>query len=570
MRLHFVSAPGGSAFMHELLGVVAHEVSALGPASPVDEVTVSEGPLPAGDADDVYVVVPHEYFVVLPARSAPGAEQLARTIGFCVEHTGTATFETTVRKARPLAACVDINDDSTMALNRLGIPTERFVLGYSERWDLWGGRDSVRPYDVVYLGTSDDRRSRLLALDSDVLDEMNVLLAMPPHEPMTRPRPDFYMGEDKLRLLAASKVLLNLHRGDSRSLEWVRVLEAMCNGCVVVSEHSPDIAPLCPGAHLLLGRPRTLAHLARSVLTDASRLENIRANSYEMLRTRLTMRPAALMLAQLATEVAAGYRHTGHRPVRPPRRAAWPRERAGELADEGCQAEAESDLAHAVPRPWAPTSPTGARGRRPDRDADSLDAVVVRSPGWPDVAATVASLLAQLDGPDVTVHVCYDGEDPSELADDRRLVVHGGPARTGPGAARNRALDESDAAEVLVLDSTDRLGRHALARLRQALRDQQSDAAYGMVVRPDGLLTSAMPFETDRLACHDYIATAALWRRATLVDLGGWSDDPDLDGAETWDLWRRLGASGGSAVLVPRPLVYQTFRQDPPIGEGTL
>ena len=78
MRLHFVSAPGGSAFMHELLGVVAHEVSALGPASPVDEVTVSEGPLPAGDADDVYVVVPHEYFVVLPARSAPGAEQLAR------------------------------------------------------------------------------------------------------------------------------------------------------------------------------------------------------------------------------------------------------------------------------------------------------------------------------------------------------------------------------------------------------------------------------------------------------------------------------------------------------------
>lgn len=45
------------------------------------------------------------------------------------------------------------------------------------------------------------------------------------------------------------------------------------------------------------------------------------------------------------------------------------------------------------------------------------------------------------------------------------------------------------------------------------------------------------------------------------MNLGGWSEDPNIDGAEPWDLWRRLAASGGSAFLVPRPLVRQAFSQ---------
>jgi hypothetical protein len=57
-------------------------------------------------------------------------------------------------------------------------------------------------------------------------------------------------------------------------------------------------------------------------------------------------------------------------------------------------------------------------------------------------------------------------------------------------------------------------------------------------------------------------ADSEVAERAMRFYLGGWSDDPAIDGAETWNLWRRLAVSGGTAVLVPRPLVRQAFSQD--------
>jgi hypothetical protein len=547
--------------MHELLAVVAHEVSSLGPSSPISEVTLSEGPLPTGD-DDVYVVVPHEYFVVMPPEELPSPGQLERTIGFCVEHPGNETFETTVRMARQLAACVDINDDSTVELNALGIAAERFVLGYSTSWDRWHGGESDRPHDVIYLGTTDDRRSRLLAFDVEPLHDADVLMAMPPHEPMVRPRPDFFMGEEKLELLGASKVMLNLHRGTSRSLEWARVLEAMCNGCVVVSEHSVDFAPLRPGEHLLFGSPRTLVHLARSLLADPARLASIRAELYGFLRTELDMRSSALALAQLAADVRAGSPPRRPSPGRPVAQAAWPSDRAGRVFCE--DAPERSGLVRSVqPPPPTPASKICAGESLGTRAPDAVDVLIVRLPGSPDVSVALGPVLRQI-GSDSMVHVCLDGVDSGALPDDRRLVLHGGPNQGGWGALANEALGASDASLLLVLFAGDQLVPRALDRLRHELRAHGTDAAYGMVVTPEGLLTSALPFEPRRLATSDYLAAPALWRRTSLVGMGGWSDDPSVHGLEVWDLWHRLGASGGSAHLVPRPLVYQAFAQSDP------
>jgi hypothetical protein len=569
-RIHFVSAPGGSAFMHELLTVVAHEVSQLAAESPVSEVTVSEGALPVGADDDVYVVVPHEYFVVLPSRLQPEPAQLARTIGFCVEHPGSETFETTVREARHLAACVAINDDSTAELNARGIPAERFVLGYTERWDRWRGADAERLHDVVYLGTHDERRSRLLAIDSDTLNDASVLWAMPPHEPMTKPRPDFFMGEAKLELLAASKTLLNLHRGRARSLEWVRVLEAMCNGCVVVSEYSDDFAPLRPGKDLVLGRPRTLMHLARSLLADPSRLAAIRTTCYELIRTELTLRTSALVLAQLAADVRSGSVHARARSQPLPRAAPLTELPVGQLVDETAVPTSVTRLL-AVRRPWLINrARPPQRAARGERGPLAIDAAIVRSPGAPDVSVALGELLPQLDSLDAVVHLCFDRVDRGSVPDDPRIVAHGGDAAAGVGCLLNEVLDVSDAAELLVLSAGDRLASGALEHLRSGLHRDRADAAYGMVVTAAGLLTSALPFEPDRVAREDYLQMAAVWRRASLVALDGWSEDPDIDGAETWDLWRRLAARGGTAVLVPRPLVHETFAQDPPLSRYEL
>lgn len=288
--------------MHELLGVVAHEVQKASAGEGIG-VTVSEGPLP-DDPYGVYVVVPHEFFVVLPEDQHPDEQELRRTIGFCVEHPGTATFLTTVSTARWLGGRVAISESTTIALNRIGLPTERFVLGYSELWDHWRGASNERPFDMLYLGTADERRSRLIALEIEELDEADIFLAMPPHEPMVRPRPDFFMGADKHKLLAQAKILLNLHRSESSALEWVRVLEAICNGCVVVTETSSSFAPLVPGTHLLMARPRSLTRVVRVLLDDPDRLFEVQHNAYNLARTELNMQGSARMLIDMAQRLA--------------------------------------------------------------------------------------------------------------------------------------------------------------------------------------------------------------------------------------------------------------------------
>ena len=329
MRLRFVSAPGGSAFMHELLGVVAHEASHSIAGTPISGIDLCEGPLDGAD-DDVFVVVPHEYFRVLPEHLLPSAAVRRRTIGFCVEHPGTDTFVTTLRTVADLGACVDINDDSALALHRAGIAVERYQLGYSDRWDRWGGSETERDIDVLYLGTVDPRRSRLLTQGAEALANFEVLMAMPPHEPMTRPRPDFFMGEDKLNLLTRSTILLNLHREASRSFEWVRALEAICNGCVVVSEHSRDFVPLVAGRHVIAGAPHRLNELARALLEHPERVQDIREEAYRFVRDEVPMRPSAAMLVELASRLAAG---SVEHSAAPPDVAhvAWPSWSAGRV-----------------------------------------------------------------------------------------------------------------------------------------------------------------------------------------------------------------------------------------------
>ena len=275
-------------------------------------------------------MVPHEYFRVLPESQLPDAEVRRRTIGFCVEHPGTDTFDTTLRTVVGLGVCVDINDDSTAALSAAGIGVERFHLGYSDRWDRWHGADTDtdRGVDVLYLGTVDPRRSRLLSHGAEALADHEVFMAMPPHEPMVRPRPDFFMGDDKLRLLANSQLLLNVHRAASRSFEWVRALEAMCNGCVVVSEHSTDFAPLVAGRHLVAAAPHRLNFVARALLERPDVLHTIRHDAYRFLRDELPMRPSATTLVEIALQLGTGGRPAAAAPPPTPV-APWPTWSAG-------------------------------------------------------------------------------------------------------------------------------------------------------------------------------------------------------------------------------------------------
>ena len=502
----------------------------------------------------MFVVVPHEYFRVLPEHLLPGDDVRKRTIGFCVEHPGTDTFTTTLLETRRLGACVDINDDSTAQLAASGVPVERFQLGYSSHWDVWRGADSDRPVDVLYLGTADDRRSRFLSVDPETLADYEVFMAMPPHEPMIRPRPDFFMGAEKFRLLSESKILLNLHRSESISFEWVRALEAMSNGCVMVSEHSSDHPPFVPGRHFISGSPHNLVHLARAMLTDPQRLQAMRNETYEFLRNELTMRPAAKMLAQLAIEVADRPRRVAKPRGGQVRARRWPRWATGitNLPAVDRQTIRISDDSH---RPLRRTLTEHRASRAPA----SVDAIVLATTSMQFSTNDAADLLQTLQGAgDRSARVVVTGEDAFTVVDPSTDAAISMDHTIGsPGERRNAALLQCDSEYVLVLDSVDRLLPGAVGHLVTALKASEADAAYGFVITPRFTFLSALPFEKDRLLTTPYLAAASLWRRSTLIELGGWAwviDDPMEASRE---LWRHLAQTGGNATLVARPLVRQ-------------
>ncbi|WP_233226142.1 glycosyltransferase family protein [Amycolatopsis sp. CA-126428] len=578
-RLVLASAPGGSSFMEELLEVVADAVRSVG-----GRAETHLGPLPEEDDDTVFVVVPHEYLVVLPEHQRPRPDQLRRTIAFCVEHPGTRTFDTSAGLLPQFGGAVDINADSTDELVRRGHDVRRFQLGYTPLWDRWGGDpDSPRDIDVTYLGTAEQRRSALLARAARDLDGLEVRLLTPPHEPMVKPRPDFLMSRAKHEHLARSRVLLNLHREASRALEWVRVLEAACNGCVAVTEPSRDLAPFTAGQHLVVARETVVGAATAALLHERGLERSIRAEAYRFVREELDMGPSARRLLELAADLAE--RHPAPaRSDRPPRTApvvrppsetplavdtpSWDprfrgeaslgaepgpdRQLAARLIVERTEAARRTDGVLSTPAalPLAPSA-----GNR----VDDLDVLIVRRAGDPGVMALVDDLARGTAVPS-RVLVCQDGTAEPAGPKPYDLLHH--PIARGAGYAYNRLLAGSRADLVLVLDAGMRCSPHFVARLLAAVRGD-ADLAHCPVADPVAGLVGALPPEARRLARLPYLGSGYLVRRTVLDRLGGWPDDPWLEGLEHHGLWREAAARNARTVLVQQVLLSRVV-PDPP------
>jgi hypothetical protein len=299
MHVCFVSTRRGSHFMTELLSAISAATAAAGHTT---ELVLDKFP-PLRD-DLVYVVIPHEFDSWGDPSGFPNVRQRARTIALCTENPGTPWFEQTYQLVPQFATAVSINRSSATELQRRGIRCEHIQLGYSPQWDSWHRDEHVaRPIDVLYLGAADPRRDPLLAGLGQDLSERTCQLLVPPLEPRTGPRPDFLMGTDKYHRLRSAQVLLNLHRTTSSALEWMRFLEAICNGCVVISEPCLDSSPLVPGEHFMQAPVQGIGRAIDRLLDQPDQLRRMRERAYDFIREQLPMKPAGQRLAQLAAQL---------------------------------------------------------------------------------------------------------------------------------------------------------------------------------------------------------------------------------------------------------------------------
>lgn len=593
----FVAADG-NAFMRDIAGWLVEAATAAGRRA-----TLVDDRLPSADGSINLVVAPHEFFELSDRPTADLQRAAAASVCVCTEQPGTPWFHLTVDAARRGLHVLDINAHGVDALREIGLDASRLPLGAvaSMRSAAADAPLPDRPLDVVFLGGHDERRGAVLAdLAPRLWRRRGELRLFKFDRPVTATTPGLVFGSDKYDLLASARVLVNVHRDRSDQyppgeeppayFEWARLLEAMANGCVVLTEPAADHEPLVAGTHFVEAAASDLGDALDALLDDPDRLAAVSAAARRAATEELALdRTMASVLDRLERDVLPHLDH--HVRTSSPTTGLW---RLG---------------ASRIPEPVRLGAFTPYRELLRDakrlalaenRALRRLDATrcLLRHGAEQHVERVeTPAYRASLDGPDPDVTVVVTLYDYAEVVtetldsivastavsfevvvvedhatDHSRAVVRefldrhpdvpilllGKDANEGLAAARNTGFAEARGHYVMVMDADNHVYPTCLRRLADTL-DHHPDAAAAYAILEDfgdrRELRSAQAWDVERLCAANYIDAQAMWRRSDWERLGGYRDDDDhVYGWEDMDLWLRLAASGGHAVLRPEIL----------------
>jgi hypothetical protein len=585
-RVCIVSASGQNVFFAELLDAVGNALAAAGL-----DVDRSVDRFPPRHDDLVYLFVPHEYMPLVAEEARPTENHLHRSVVLCTEQPGTSWFEDTATIALRAAAAVDINPLGARELKRRGVNARSMLLGYVAEWDTWGGDESEpRPVDVAFMGGYTPRRARALARCApSLVDRRAELTITETSRPQLADSPDFLSGQRRWAALRSSKLLINVHRSEVGYLEWLRVIGAMLNGCVVLTEHSVGFEPLVPGEHFVSVSYESLPFALDVLLADPDRIREIRQRAYRFLRDELLLSTTVAPLIGAIQEVAATVVEPGLSTPAPTRRMPLPPSTAPTEYERVSDHLSDLDRVKAAVKDLVlgqlelrrlldeisadPSSVADDVHHVGPRDRPVRVSVALTVYNYADVVADAIGSVAGSDFESYEVVVVDDGS-----RDDSLVVVQDALSRypwmpativargrnQGLAAARNCAVEHARGEFIFILDADNQIYPHALGRLAAAL-DTASWAsfAYAIVEQfgPGGPqdLINWHRWDPRRLRYGNFIDAMAMIRRAAIIEAGGYTLDRRLHGWEDFDLWCAFADHGLQGVRVPEILArYRT------------
>ncbi len=573
-ELNVFVAAGGNAFMTDIARWIAEAGGSDGRTARL----IDDGSPPDDEAAVNLVVAPHEFYLLGDYDDAPVDRAARLSVPVCTEQPGTRWFDIALVTAAASPMAVDINTHGVAALRRAGVAAEHLRLGGVPSM---AAAPVERDVDVVLLGGKTDRRAARLAAMAPVLW---------PHEcdlrlfsfarPVQAGTPGLVFGDDKYRLLARSRILLNIHRGEERPgyFEWARMVEAMANGCCIVTEPVTGFEPFVEGQHFVA--TDDLEGAVTELLADDDRRRRIGDAA----------RIAALETYSLRSSVVPLLERLDGSPVVPAGRRRTPRYRNRMVAAEqrpllpvfqpnrAIRAKlyhalvAETNLQRGIER---------ARSLVRHGVDDHIE--VVRSAGYehasPQVSVVVtlydyAHLVREtLDSIAASVGVEFEVVvvDDHSTDDGRRVVsafidehpelpvlLLGSDINRGLPAARNLGFEHARADRVMVMDADNLVYPNAIERLSAAL-DEHPGASFAYSTLEefgvDPGVRSAMAFSVEHLCEANYIDAQAMIRVDAWARHGGYrTGDEMVFGWEDWELWLRMAAAGDRGVHVAQML----------------
>jgi hypothetical protein len=581
LEVCFVVAPGQNAYFVELAHALNDELLQMGMRTRIDR-----SGFPPGGADTVYVVVrPSEQRRLTGFDPLTRPDLLARTIFVGAEQPLSEWFAGHLDAARMAGAVFDLNPRTVEAFETHGVPAAPLPLGYTRGWDRldparFGDPDADRSIDTLFFGSSTPRRTTTLAACADVLWRLETMLVISDDQrPNTGARANDYVGDARLDLLRRARTILNIHRGEEPGFEWLRVVQAMHCGAVVVSETSTGFAPLVPGTHFLSAEGGSLPAVLEAALGDPDLLGQMRSDADSWLRANPLSRAAAALV-----DAALGLLD---RPV-PSAGAAFPEvpvvQAPAFMPRQQSESEDASAMRQALKEIRLDLFDMKRELRRLTDHGGTAPATEVlwrsasyRSSSFPRVSVLTAlyqhaeHITGALDSVrrsryrDIELIVVDDGSTDGSAETvmhyakqhpELPLLLVRHPINRGLGHARNTALSFARGEIAFILDSDNMVFPTALGALVGALDDDPGAAmAYGVLecftTRGPSHIVSYLPWEPERFRAGNYIDAMAAVRISELRAAGGFTTDRRLYGWEDYDLWCGLANRGARGVFLP-------------------
>ncbi len=512
-------------------------------------------------------MAPHEFFPLF-ARDRLRPPTLARLLSevyvLNVEQPGGQWFEIASGYGRRARGAIDISRDGAHELLRRGVDATVAPLGYAPMLECESlDRHTERPIDVLFLGHSSPRRDEFLARHADVFSAFNCHFVL---TDLAAPRrlgtSGYHTGLDRLRLLASSKILVNVHSSDRTYFETHRALLALANNCLFVSELSRESGSLQSGVHFVMASIEEIPAVCRRYLQDPQALRAIASEGHAYVKSQLTMKSTCQSLIRQLDELEreAHGRNGAHEPARLDRQRARRRIARQIREDAGRRTRGE--------RTWD----LQRNSAYVDSSSPSVAVVVTLYNYASYIQECLLSVLsAEAVGDGVEVIVVDDGstdeslERATALANNAAMpiLIVRKHSNTGLADARNVGLSCARANAVFILDADNWIYPRCLRLLYEALRAGTCAGVYSLIRRFDhktqealGLM-SRFDWDVTELIRSPYIDAMAMMDREAVLSVGGYSTeliDHGWFGWEDYDLWLKLAAAGFACRLVPNVL----------------
>jgi hypothetical protein len=552
VRVHV--AADGNAFMTDIATWIVEAAAERGR----DAELVDDGSLPDDVATTNLVVAPHELYALSEAGDRRIHAAASISVPVCTEQPGTTWFDIGAEVARHSPLALDINRHGVDALAARGIAATHLRLGGVPSIDHRRSTSEDRPIDVLFLGgRTPHRAERLAALGPLLWDRAADLRLFSFSRPVRGGVDGLVFGDDKYDLLARSRILVNVHRDDAGAgyFEWARMVEAMANGCAVVTEPSTAAEPLVAGEHFVA--TDDLVGAVAGLLGDPARCAELGSRAAAAV---LDEHPLAASLGPALVDAERALAAT--RRSTPPWRTPRTRARIERLRQVPVlpvyspnrplrrrvhrAVMAEIDLQRTI---------DGARCLRHHGTADHVERH--ETPAYRSATPEVSAVVTLFDYEAVVTETLvvrrYLADHP-----DLPVLLLASDVNRGLPASRNLAFTHARASQVMVMDADNTVYPTCLRRLADALAADPAAAFAYATLEDFGTSTgvrSAMGWHVPWVCEANYIDAQAMVRRSAWERHGGFrTGDPLLYGWEDWELWLRFAAAGAHGVHVPQIL----------------